>query len=350
MHVLMVIAPREVRDEELLQPEAAFEAEWAVVEVASTTTEIARGMLGAQVEADLAFCALDPHRCAAIALVGGSDAASYLWDNHALHALLRIAYPDGTPLGAICLAPATLARAGLLPGLRATVWGDAWAKHDLERAGALYVTAHVVSDGGIVTAAGDARAFAEALIGLVRSGPKSVRGACRRARAVRSVRRHARHRACGATGGHATAGGLERRRHLARRNAASAPSGALSVGRPGQVALPQRVPRPGGRSGGVPRRGRRSTRGPAGARPLARQGRFHVRAERRGHRGVIDSHACERALGAFLWEGLEARGGRPQVHFHDPDVVLAVEVVGDTAGLGLVTRELRARFPFVRID
>jgi hypothetical protein len=29
--------------------------------------------------------------------------------------------------------------------------------------------------------------------------------------------------------------------------------------------------------------------------------------------------------------------------------VLVVEVVGDMAGMGLVTRELRTRFPFVRI-
>ena len=36
-HVLIVIAPADFRDEELLQPKAAFEAEGAVVEVASTT-------------------------------------------------------------------------------------------------------------------------------------------------------------------------------------------------------------------------------------------------------------------------------------------------------------------------
>jgi tRNA(Ser,Leu) C12 N-acetylase TAN1 len=77
---------------------------------------------------------------------------------------------------------------------------------------------------------------------------------------------------------------------------------------------------------------------------------FHVRVERRGHKGVLDSHACEQALGAWLWAALEARGARPVVAFADPDVVLAVEVVGDTAGIGLVTRELRTRFPVVKID
>lgn len=78
--------------------------------------------------------------------------------------------------------------------------------------------------------------------------------------------------------------------------------------------------------------------------------RFHVRVERRGHKGVIDSARTERELGAHLVAALEARGTRPVVDFTDPDVVLAVEVVGNTAGIGTVTRALRDRFPFVRID
>lgn len=77
---------------------------------------------------------------------------------------------------------------------------------------------------------------------------------------------------------------------------------------------------------------------------------FHVRVERRGHKGTIDSHACEQALGEFLWTELERRGARPVIEFVDPDLIVAVELVGDTAGLALVTRELRTRFPFVKID
>jgi tRNA(Ser,Leu) C12 N-acetylase TAN1 len=75
-----------------------------------------------------------------------------------------------------------------------------------------------------------------------------------------------------------------------------------------------------------------------------------VRVERRGHKGIIDTQACEQTLGAFLWAALEARGARPVVEFDDPDVVVVVELVGDTGGLALVTRELRTRFPFVKID
>jgi tRNA(Ser,Leu) C12 N-acetylase TAN1 len=77
---------------------------------------------------------------------------------------------------------------------------------------------------------------------------------------------------------------------------------------------------------------------------------FHVRVERRGHKGVINTQDTEKALGDSLYAALEARGHTPVITFKDPDVVVAVEVIGDVAGLGLVTRELRQRFPFVRID
>jgi tRNA(Ser,Leu) C12 N-acetylase TAN1 len=77
---------------------------------------------------------------------------------------------------------------------------------------------------------------------------------------------------------------------------------------------------------------------------------FHVRIERRGHKGIIHTQQGEQALGEYLHGALEARGHRPVVEFRDPDVVVTVELVGDRAGLALVPRELRQRFPFVRID
>jgi protease I len=72
IHVLMVVAPQNFRDEELLHPKAVFEREGAVVDVASTTADVARGMLGAEVKPDLVLSAVDPHRYAAIVLVGGA--------------------------------------------------------------------------------------------------------------------------------------------------------------------------------------------------------------------------------------------------------------------------------------
>jgi tRNA(Ser,Leu) C12 N-acetylase TAN1 len=76
---------------------------------------------------------------------------------------------------------------------------------------------------------------------------------------------------------------------------------------------------------------------------------FHVRVERRGHKQVVQSDRMERALGTALVEELKRRGATPRVTFADPDLIVAVELIGDTGGVGLVSRELRARYPFVRL-
>lgn len=76
---------------------------------------------------------------------------------------------------------------------------------------------------------------------------------------------------------------------------------------------------------------------------------FHVRVERRGHRGVVKSDHLERTLGTALVEALRARGATPRVTFHDPDVIVAVELIGAVGGVGLVTRARREHYPFVRL-
>jgi tRNA(Ser,Leu) C12 N-acetylase TAN1 len=75
---------------------------------------------------------------------------------------------------------------------------------------------------------------------------------------------------------------------------------------------------------------------------------FHVRLERRGHKGRIETMACERDLGARLVERAAELGTPATVTFADPEVILAVEVVGPAAGLGVMGRE-RRRYPFVRV-
>ena len=76
---------------------------------------------------------------------------------------------------------------------------------------------------------------------------------------------------------------------------------------------------------------------------------FHVRVERRGHKGAIHTHQTEQALGEWLFDTLAGRGKEPVVEFRDPALVVAVELVGEVGGIGLVSRELRERFPFVRL-
>src|SRR3989442_1471564 len=78
-------------------------------------------------------------------------------------------------------------------------------------------------------------------------------------------------------------------------------------------------------------------------------GSFFVRLERRGLKGRLHTPTVERALGDHVWRALEARGHTPRVAFKDPDAVLVIETIGDEAGLGVLTRALRAQHPFVKI-
>ncbi len=76
---------------------------------------------------------------------------------------------------------------------------------------------------------------------------------------------------------------------------------------------------------------------------------FHVRVERRGHKRILQSDALERRLGTALVEAVRARGATPRVTFADPDLIVAVELIGDYGALGLVTRAQRERYRFVRL-
>jgi len=164
--ILMVIAPSGFRDEELFEPQQIFTGHGAKVEIASTCATPAEGMLGARVTPDLVLAKVDPYAYAAIVVVGGTGAPAYLWESGLLHAILRRAHAEGIPLGAICLSSAVLARADLLRGRRATVYGEPRAKHELRRGGATYVAQDVVVDQGIVTASGPAATheFADAIV------------------------------------------------------------------------------------------------------------------------------------------------------------------------------------------
>lgn len=78
-------------------------------------------------------------------------------------------------------------------------------------------------------------------------------------------------------------------------------------------------------------------------------GSFHVRVERRGHKNEIHSRQIEQAVAGALIESLSKRGHTPHVDFHDPDIIIAIEIVGDECGIGFITKLLRERYPFVKV-
>lgn len=77
---------------------------------------------------------------------------------------------------------------------------------------------------------------------------------------------------------------------------------------------------------------------------------FHVRSERRRHAGPLHGQEGERVLCHGLQEWLRTQGHPPRVDFTDPEFVVAVELVGDVCGIGLITKRLRTRFPFIRVS
>jgi tRNA(Ser,Leu) C12 N-acetylase TAN1 len=77
--------------------------------------------------------------------------------------------------------------------------------------------------------------------------------------------------------------------------------------------------------------------------------RFYVRVKRRGHKGEISSLEVEQEMAGLLLDELERRGIEAHISFEDPDKFIIVETAGNRAGVGLITRDMRERYPFIRV-
>ncbi len=149
--VVIVIAPRDFRDEELMIPLEYLRKRKVEVQVASQQTADAVGMLGLHVVPDLELASIDPGEFDGIILVGGSGAVT-LWPDTMLHRVVRSFADERKPIGAICLAPAILARAGVLKGVKATVFLS--ARDELLKGAAVLSKRDVETSGNIITASG----------------------------------------------------------------------------------------------------------------------------------------------------------------------------------------------------
>jgi tRNA(Ser,Leu) C12 N-acetylase TAN1 len=77
---------------------------------------------------------------------------------------------------------------------------------------------------------------------------------------------------------------------------------------------------------------------------------FHVRVHRRGFKKRLSSLEEEQFLDGFLLGRLEEAGTPGRICFENPDVIIAVEIVGQRAGLSLWTREDRQSYSFLNLD
>jgi len=166
--VLLIIAPKNFRDEELFQPKEVLEGAGHSCTIASTTTNECTGMLGATVKPDVNVAGVDANDYDAIVMIGGSGSLE-LVGNKAVLDLFRDAKEKGKIIGAICAGPLVPANAGVLRGVAATMFPNPEYIKKLKSLGVDYVEKDVVVDGRIVTACGPkaAKEFGKALAGLL---------------------------------------------------------------------------------------------------------------------------------------------------------------------------------------
>jgi len=168
--ILMIIAPKNFRDEELFDPKRILEEAGYTVVVASKGVNSAISMFNKNtpVDIDMSKKSISVDDYEAVIFVGGTGATQYFDYPTAL----KIAQDANASrkvrvLGAICIAPSILANAGVLNGKSATCWAS--EEQNLIKHGAKYTAEHVTIDGKIVTSNGPraAEEFGKAIVKIL---------------------------------------------------------------------------------------------------------------------------------------------------------------------------------------
>ena len=162
-NVVMVIAHKGFRDEELLEPKEVLENNKIKVKIASTELIQAQGKLGALIKPDILLKDINLADFDALVFIGGPGSLGY-WDDPLAHKLLNDAVISGKVIGGICSAVVTLAKSGILKGKNATVFPD--DAQELINNGVNYTAASIEIDGNIITAVGPqaAKDFGEEIV------------------------------------------------------------------------------------------------------------------------------------------------------------------------------------------
>lgn len=161
--VVMIVAQQGFRDEEFAIPHERLTRAGVTVTVAASQRGTAKGALGASISVSTPLREVRIGDADGVIFVGGAGAQVYFNDPSA-HALAREAAESGKILAAICIAPATLANAGVLNGKKAACFPS--VEPILKEGGANLSRQPVVRDGNIITANGPAAApeFAQAIL------------------------------------------------------------------------------------------------------------------------------------------------------------------------------------------
>jgi len=169
---VLVIAHKDYRDEEYELTRKTLEDAGISVSVTSTDNSEAEGVKGGRAKVDILLRDVKESDFDAILFIGGPGSKSYV--GHAIASqLAREFMSAGKVIGAICYAPAILAKAGVLSGRKATGWRteeNNEVPDMITREGGIYIDQPVVVDGSVVTAFDPAAAigFGNAVAELLR--------------------------------------------------------------------------------------------------------------------------------------------------------------------------------------
>ena len=169
--IAQIIAFRDFRDEEYFIPHNIFLSAGAEIKTFSTSEGVAIGVNGGEAKVDGLIDNLDVSDFDAVVFSGGPGCLKYL-DNETSYEIAKETLKQGKILGAICISPVILAKAGVLEGKRATVWHSIMDKSPvkiLKENGAEFIDEKVVRDGNIITGNGPqaAKEFAEEIVKIL---------------------------------------------------------------------------------------------------------------------------------------------------------------------------------------
>jgi protease I len=164
---ILIILPQENFDEhEYLVSKRNFIKNSFIIFTASDADGACTGTKGLKVKADVRLTNIHPANFAAAVIIGGSGTAGYI-NNKILSGHLQEFRKKGKITAAICGAPAVLASAGILNGVKSTCHPN--YSNEIKKYGALYCDCPVVYDQNIITArsASDAEEFSTAVINAI---------------------------------------------------------------------------------------------------------------------------------------------------------------------------------------
>jgi len=147
--ILLFLPAKNFNEHEFTVVKKALEVQGMNIFIASDTPGVCVGNNGLRVKADVSLINGRASNFKALILIGGDGARNY-WENASVHKLLKDFHLGNKLIGAICSAPVTLAKAGLLNGKEGTCFID--DKKAFLKSGALFLETPVVVSDNIITA------------------------------------------------------------------------------------------------------------------------------------------------------------------------------------------------------